>query len=152
MVTFRQMRVRFKGEGFHGHHLIPRQVAEQRYFAPMFGGLKAAGLDLDNFMENGLHLPYPERLAEIFVLPVHRGGHPLYNAMVSEYVSRLVDLPITDALQAVRLLQLNLRSGLRSSGSAGKISIRDPMSVDLASDMDMLGLFADRRARIVRIP
>lgn len=151
MVSFRQMRSRFKVDGFHCHHLIPRQVADHRHFAAMFGSLKAAGLNLDNFAENGTHLPYSEHFAEIFKLPLHRGGHPHYNSMVSAHIAKLIHLPIYDALSEVRMLQFNLRMGLRWSGSIVKTVPRHPMSTELATDMEILGLLADRRAKIVRI-
>jgi A nuclease family of the HNH/ENDO VII superfamily with conserved AHH len=138
-------------DGFHAHHLIPKQVARHRYFAQFMADLKNVGLNLDDFERNGIYLPYSERLGEIFQLPVHRGAHPLYNAMVSHHVAGLMHLPIEDAAVAIRMLQLQLRAGLRSADSTPTELARNPMSTGLQADMDIIGLLGDRRARIVRI-
>lgn len=151
MVSFRQMRSRVGVDGFHSHHLIPKQVAAHRHFAQFIGNLRAKGLELDDFGENGMHLPYSERMAEVFQLPVHRGAHPQYNAMVSYHVAKLMSLPTYDALLGIRLLQVNLRIGLRCSGYSLASQPRNPMCIDLENDMDAIGLLGDRRARILRL-
>lgn len=152
MTSFRQVRKRVKVDGFHAHHLIPKQVSEHRHFAKFIASLRESGLNLDNFEENGMLLPNSAQLAGIFELPMHRGGHPLYNAMVSHHVARLMHLPTFDALLAMQLLQVNLRAGLRFSGSTPINSVRNPMSVGLEADMELIGLLGHRRAGIVRIP
>lgn len=143
--------MRTNGDGFHAHHLIPKQVAGRRYFAQFMIDLKCAGLNPDDFEGNGIYLPYSERLGEIFQLPVHRGAHPLYNAMVSHHVAGLMHFPVDDAVLAMRMLQQQLRAGLRSSDAPRPELVRNPMSSGLEADMDIIGLLGDRRARIVRI-
>lgn len=151
MVSFRQMRMRTNVDGFHAHHLIPKQVARHRYFAQFIVDLRRAGLNLDDFEGNGIYFPYSERLGEIFQLPVHRGAHPQYNAMVSHHVAGMMHLPIEAALPAMRMLQQQLRGGLRSADTSREELTRNPMSTGLEADMDIIGLLGDRRARIVRI-
>lgn len=151
MVTFRHVRERTRVTGFHAHHLIPKQIADYRYFAPFFVPLLSAGLNLDNFVENGMLLPHTESLGELFELPVHRGPHPQYTAMVSHHIASLMHLSTHDALHAIAALQCSLRAGLRRAGSGHINIVRSPMFNDVHADMDAIGLMGDRRARIIRI-
>lgn len=151
MVSFRQMRGKVRIGGFHAHHLIPKQISEHRHFAQFIGNLRGAGLDLDDFEENGMHLPCTQQLAEIFQLPVHRGAHPRYNALVADQVGKLENLPIHDALLGIRSLQCSLRSGLRYAGPEMIQGLRNPMASEFERDLDSIGLLSDRRARIVRV-
>jgi A nuclease family of the HNH/ENDO VII superfamily with conserved AHH len=124
MLTFREMRRRFKLDGFHAHHVIPIKVIEKRAFASFFGQLRAAGFDPDDFGNNGMHLPCTEIQAAAFKLPLHRGPHPRYNEMVALRIAAFERLHVQDALHEVAMLQHSLKWGLRNA----TLHPRDPFS------------------------
>ena len=104
------------------HHLLPRQLLGQRFLGPM---LAATGAErgFDDFRRNGLLLPATGRSAMRLRLPLHRGPHGRYNAMVAERVGRIERewsqrrrrMPVSataDALMRLELLQRALRRRL----------------------------------------
>jgi hypothetical protein len=122
MLTFHQMRRRFRLNGFHGYHLIPIEVMDMQAFAQLFGRLRTAGFDPNDFGNNGMYLPCIEVQAAAFNLPLHRGPHPRYNGMVAERIATFERLHVQDALHQMSQLQQSLKSGLRGSQNL----IRDP--------------------------
>jgi hypothetical protein len=122
MLTFHQMRRRFRLNGFHGHHLIPIEVMDMQAFAQLFGRMRTAGFDPNDFGDNGMHLPCTETQAAAFNLPLHRGPHPRYNEMVAERIVTFERLHVQDALNEILKFQQSLKSGLRGS----KDLARDP--------------------------
>jgi A nuclease family of the HNH/ENDO VII superfamily with conserved AHH len=115
MPTFRDIRMRFRIKGFQCHHLFPTQVIENRVFSKFFADLGALGFDAQDFETNGMHLPCIEAQAVAFRKPMHRGGHPIYNQVVAEHISKLARLPASDGYIEIRLLQRVLRKGLSRS-------------------------------------
>lgn len=112
MLSFRDMRTRFRIDGFQCHHLVPTQVIEKPAFAKFFADLRRLGFDPQNFEANGMHLPCTEQTALIFDKPLHRGPHPLYNQMVSEHVSMLARMSPVDGYIHMGMLQRRLRKSL----------------------------------------
>ena len=70
--------------GLQRHHLIPCSLPERRCFAPLFAALPPAEAGLDDFRRNGMLLPASEVAAVRMGLPLHRGPHRDYTAMVAE--------------------------------------------------------------------
>jgi hypothetical protein len=113
MLTFREVKKRYRIEGFHCHHLISMAVTERRSFAYFFGKVRAEGFDANDFSRNGMHLPCCEKRAQAFGLPLHRGGHPRYDEFVAEKVALMVELSPRDACNELSRLQETLRRSLR---------------------------------------
>jgi hypothetical protein len=105
------------------HHLLPRQLAGRRSFARLFGSLDPRRLGIDDFRRNGVLLPARDEAALRLGLPLHRGPHRAYNAMVTERVGQIEARWATehpraplgaseDALFRLALLQRALRRRL----------------------------------------
>lgn len=114
-------------------------------------GLKRIGFD--DFRRNGLLLPATEHTAQILGLPLHRGPHRTYNAMVLERVGRIearwsrervrgTDVALDEALFRLTLLQKALRRRLLTpQGKAVVLNRHDP--IVLRSDFADLDAMAD---------
>jgi len=105
------------------HHLLPRQLIFQRSFAPMFCALGREAVGFEDFRRNGMLLPASEEAAARIGLPLHRGPHRSYNAMVAERIgqieagwsARRLSAPeqaCSEAGMRLRLLQSALRRRL----------------------------------------
>ena len=75
--------------GMQRHHLLPRQLLTARCFEGLFNRLGPERVGFDDFRRNGLLLPCTERAVMGFRLPLHRGPHGRYNAMVFERVGQI---------------------------------------------------------------
>lgn len=150
MTSFRAVRSKCNLEGFHGHHLISCQVVEARSFARFFGSLRSEGFEPDNFETNGIHLPSTEVNAMAFALPMHRGPHLRYNAMVAHHIAALERLTPREALHQIHLLQIELRDGLRmhQRSLVDLVSFTD--QPHLIREFDTIEQIADRLAFIPR--
>jgi hypothetical protein len=124
--------------GLQRHHLLPRQLVQARCFGPLFAELGRERVGFDDFRANGLLLPASEAAALRIGLPLHRGPHRDYNAMVIERVgeveaqwSRLrLRAPEIAHLEAVRRLgqlQRDLRRRLLDPGRRLRLNRRDPL-------------------------
>ena len=71
------------------HHLLPRQLLGCSAFARMFAALGLKRMGFDDFRRNGLLLPSSEEAVERVRLPLHRGPHNSYNAMVEQRVGQI---------------------------------------------------------------
>lgn len=71
------------------HHLLPRQALSHRGLACMLRALGDAGVGFHDFRRNGILLPGRTRAALRLGLPLHRGPHRDYNAMVLERLGRI---------------------------------------------------------------
>lgn len=121
------------------HHLLPRQLLGQRAFGRMFGAVNARGLGFDDFRRNGVLLPARVEAARRLGLPLHRGPHRDYNAMVTERVgqieagwaSRRPRAPASageEALFRLHLLQRALRRRLLAPpGARLRLNRHDPL-------------------------
>ncbi|WP_226700538.1 AHH domain-containing protein [Qipengyuania gaetbuli] len=132
------------------HHLLPRQLLNRDCFGSMFAALGRERIGFDDFRINGLLLPASEHAARRTALPLHRGPHRDYNAMVIERVGcveeawaekRRFDAEIAarDALQRLQLLQKALRRRLLDEARPLLLNRRDPVAADLDfSDLDAI--------------
>ena len=71
------------------HHLLPRQLLSQRCFDLLFDAIGCERIGYHDFRANGLLLPCEDRAAARIGLPLHRGPHRSYNAMVIERVGQI---------------------------------------------------------------
>lgn len=117
----------FRGNGetgFQRHHLIPVNIIDQPVFKGLFDGAQRVGFDPHNFLCNGCLLPGTENLVIRTGLPLHRGPHPHYDALVSECLSVIWGNLVAHKMlsdiglfQRVSTLQDTLRRALRSDAS-----------------------------------
>ncbi len=114
-------------QGVQRHHLLPRQLLTKPCFAPMLDTIGRKRMGFDDFRSNGLLLPSSEISAMRIGLPLHRGPHRDYNAMVIERVGqvegrwsemrlRAPEIAHDEALLRLHLLQRALRRRLLASG------------------------------------
>lgn len=140
--------------GLQRHHLLPREVLGARPFAALFRALDPRCVGFDDFRRNGLLLPATCEAAVMLALPLHRGPHPVYTAMVMERVGAVerdwsarcgaaAGAARADALFRLALLQRALRRGLlRHHAPVPALNRRDPaLQADLFADLDAM---ADR--------
>lgn len=71
------------------HHLLPWQLLSARCFSALFEAVGRERLGFDDFRRNGLLLPAQDSAAVQLGLPLHRGPHAAYNAMVAERVGQI---------------------------------------------------------------
>jgi hypothetical protein len=120
------------------HHLLPRQLLSTRCFASLFERLGRERVGFDDFRRNGLLLPCTERAAMRFGLPLHRGPHRDYNALVFERVGqieggwaarrwRAPEGALEEALMRLALLQRALRRRLLADRSRLLLNRTDPL-------------------------
>jgi hypothetical protein len=124
--------------GMQRHHLLPRQLLTVPCFGAMFDRLGRERVGFDDFRRNGLLLPCTDRAALGFGLPLHRGPHWDYNAMVCERVGgiesgwarRCVHRPddaLEEALMRLGLLQRALRRRLLAERRRLRLNRADPL-------------------------
>lgn len=71
------------------HHVLPRQILLQAGLRAMIDRLGEGPLGFHDFRRNGLLLPATEGAAIRTGLPLHRGPHGHYNALVLERVGQV---------------------------------------------------------------
>lgn len=109
--------------GLQRHHLLPRQLLGQRCFGPLFHAIGRERVGFEDFRSNGLLLPARDEAALRIGLPMHRGPHRDYNAMVIERVGQVEgdwsalrrkapEIALDQALMRLELLQRALRRRL----------------------------------------
>ena len=64
------------------HHLLPVALFRRKQFRQFFIDLMAVGFEFDDFPTNGVLLPTTEAETLRCGLPLHRGPHPRYNALI----------------------------------------------------------------------
>jgi A nuclease family of the HNH/ENDO VII superfamily with conserved AHH len=110
------------------HHLLPRQLMIQRSLAPMLDMVGRDRVGFADFRRNGVLLPANEEAAARVGLPLHRGPHRRYNAMVAERIGQIeagwavrrCQSPVSaldEASMRLRLLQMALRRRLLRPGT-----------------------------------
>lgn len=120
------------------HHLLPRQLLSRRCFGRMFDTIGLRRSAFDNFRANGLLLPATEEGAIRLGLPLHRGPHRDYSAMVIERVGCIEQgwaqrcghdpqSAIEEALQGLALLQSRLREQLLAERNRLRLNRKDPL-------------------------
>jgi hypothetical protein len=124
--------------GMQRHHLLPRQLLSARCFARLFGRFEPEQIGFDDFRRNGLLLPCTEGAAVRIGLPLHRGPHRNYNAIVFERVgqieagwqARRSQAPsdaLEEALMRLALLQQGLRRRLLADRRRLLLNRADPL-------------------------
>jgi len=109
--------------GLQRHHLLPRQLLTEPVFGPLFATVGRDRIGFDDFRSNGLLLPGNATTALRIGLPLHRGPHHGYTALVVERVGHIerswsalhLRAPLVaeiEAVQRLRLLQQALRRRL----------------------------------------
>ena len=120
------------------HHLLPRQLVQRRCFGPLFDEVGRDRVGFDDFRANGLLLPAREAAALKVGLPLHRGPHRDYNAMVLERVGeieeawsalrlRAPEVAHAEAVRQLRALQGSLRRRLLDPGRRLRLNRHDPL-------------------------
>lgn len=131
--------------GLQRHHILPRQILFQPCFQPLLRSLGRERLNFDDFRHNGLLLPANDHAVVRIGLPLHRGPHRDYNAMVIERVGqiegtwaatrlRAPEVALHDALERLTLLQRALRRRLLDQQRRLRLNRNDPLGqgVDFA--------------------
>jgi hypothetical protein len=129
--------------GVQRHHLLPCQLLSKRCFAPLLDTIGRERIGFDDFRSNGLLLPASSESALRMRLPLHRGPHRDYNAMVTERVGqiegdwarlRLIapEIALDQALMRLGLLQRALRRRLlQPERAAMRLNRNDPLGTGL---------------------
>ena len=124
--------------GLQRHHLLPRQLLTSRAFTPMLDALGRAHVDFEDFRRNGLLLPANDRAVLKIGLPLHRGPHRDYNAMVIERVGQIEavwsatrpkapEIALAVAYERLELLQRALRRRLLDQQRRLRLNRKDPL-------------------------
>ena len=139
--------------GMQRHHLLPCQLLSRRCFGPLFAAIGPERVGFDDFRSNGLLLPASGESALRLRLPLHRGPHGSYNAMVAERVgqiegdwsrvrARAPEVALDQAAMRLDLLKRALRRRLLSpSGAQVRLNRADPLGSGL--DFSELDAMAD---------
>jgi hypothetical protein len=141
------------------HHLLPRQLLSLPCFRAMFAALGYEGIGFDDFRRNGLLLPAREEAVRRLALPLHRGPHRDYNAMVIDKVGgiegrwaqarkRCPDAAGWEALGNLARLQGELRLGLLNEREPFRLNRRDPLMRQV--DFTCLDTLAEELWRMVQ--
>ncbi|MBX7457653.1 AHH domain-containing protein [Qipengyuania sp. 1NDH17] len=126
--------------GLQKHHLLPRQLLTRRCFSRLFSEVGREALGFDDFRRNGILLPARDEAVWRTLLPLHRGPHRDYNAMVIERVGiiegrwshrkKLCSQQAgEEALLRLGLLQSALRKRLLDQSRKLVLNRRDPALV-----------------------
>jgi len=125
------------------HHLLPCQLLSARCFGPLLDTIGRERLGFDDFRSNGLLLPASGESALRLRLPLHRGPHRDYNAMVAERVGQIEsewarlrpvapEIALDQALMRFGLLQRALRRRLlEPERRRMRLSRHDPLGTGL---------------------
>lgn len=123
--------------GLQRHHILPRQMLSRRCFGAMFDCVGRPDVGFDDFRRNGILLPARDEAVWRTLLPLHRGPHRDYNAMVMERVGQIEGCwarkrihdpwrAREDALMRLGLLQKALRRRLLDQSRPLLLNARDP--------------------------
>lgn len=136
------------------HHLLPCQLLSRASFGRLFAAVLAERAGFHDFRRNGLLLPARGAAAKRMGLPLHRGPHRHYNAVVIERVGQIEkrwtaaaparpDSAGEEALFRLRLLQSALRRRLLDPpGSRMILNRHDPIGTGF--DFAELDAMAER--------
>ena len=131
------------------HHLLPCQLLSLSCFSRILDAVGRERVGFNDFRRNGLLLPAKEEAVRRLSLPLHRGPHRDYNAMVIDRVGqieqrwsrdRMIDSNAANnnAGTQIALLQRDLRRRLLDQRTPFRLSRKDP----LGSGIDFSGLDA----------
>lgn len=135
--------------GLQRHHLLPRQLLGKRCFAGLIETVGRERIGFDDFRTNGLLLPARDSAALRMGLPLHRGPHRDYNAMVIERVGqievtwsslrpRAPEIAAGQAVMRFDLLQRALRRRLLQAQRRLALNRRDPLTSSGFAELDAM--------------
>ena len=124
--------------GLQRHHLLPRQLLSNRSFDAMFDRIGPDRVRFDDFRANGMLLPATEQATLRTGMPLHRGPHYRYNAVVIARVGRIEERwsqakrrnpesALIEALMRLHLLQNALRRQLLAERRRVLLNRNDPL-------------------------
>jgi len=136
--------------GLQRHHLLPHQLRSKRCFGALFHEIGREWPGFDDFRRNGMLLPASDAAALRTGLPLHRGPHRNYSAMVIERVGRVEadwsnlrrrapQAAHDEAVASLQLLQRALRRRLLDPG-LNRLALN--RFAPLGHDVDFSGLDA----------
>ncbi len=124
--------------GYQRHHLIPVNIIGRRAFESLFGSVSTVGFDPRDFLSNGLLLPATDEIALATGMPLHRGPHRHYDALVAEYLGEISNdtrcgtvMPGIPAFRRLSELQGTLRRAL-CNGATPMLNRNDPRATTTA--------------------
>ena len=79
----------YQPPGYQRHHLIPVNIMRSPAFAKLFGLIAQAGFNPHCFLNNGFLLPATEDKSSQTGLPLHRGPHRVYGALIAECLNMI---------------------------------------------------------------
>ncbi len=135
------------------HHLLPCELMRRNAFVHLFDAIGSEQIGFDDFRSNGLLLPSRDASAMRLGLPLHRGPHRSYNAVVMERIGtieagwsrRRGRMPLEardEAAMRIGLLQRALRRRLLDTRARGfALNRKDPRWA--ASDFTELDAMAE---------
>ena len=123
--------------GLQRHHLLPRQLLSRKCFTRLLQHVGRNEIGFDDFRRNGILLPAREEAVRRTLLPLHRGPHRDYNAMVIERMGCIESCwafernrcPVKARAEAVRqigVLQNALRRRLLDQARPILLNRREP--------------------------
>jgi hypothetical protein len=136
------------------HHLLPCELLSRSCFRALFEAVGRDRLGFHDFRRNGLLLPSSGEAAVRMALPLHRGPHRAYSALVAERVGQIEGTWSTlrskapeqardQAFMRLALLQSALRRRLLHSDRPRlRLNRRDPLGAAL--DFTELDAMAER--------
>lgn len=125
--------------GLQRHHLLPRQIFNERCFSALIDAIGRERVGFDDFRTNGLLLPATDDAAIRMRLPLHRGPHRTYNTMVIQRLGqieagwsrqrlRAPEVAVEQAVMRLHLLQRALRRRLLAPDRPRmRLNHRDPL-------------------------
>lgn len=128
--------------GLQRHHLLPKQLLNQRCFGSFFSEIGRQSVGFDDFRANGLLLPANESTAVRKGMPLHRGPHRRYNEVViarigaielnwSQAMLRQPQQARMEAIERLRLLQTALRRLLLQRRRVIILNRKDPIGTGI---------------------
>jgi hypothetical protein len=128
----------YRQKGFQRHHVIPVNVIGSGVFAGLFALITHVGFSPHSFVANGLLLPSTENMAMQTGLPLHRGPHRQYDALIAEGLNMVWEGmrqgPMPDNVTVLRLLSEfvgHVRRTLQNDGAL-LLNRYDPRVTNLA--------------------
>ena len=116
--------------GFQRHHLIPLEIVRKPHFRDLFNTVRSKGFNPNDFRTNGMWLPATEELAVEYGLAMHRGPHPQYSELVSDWIAQLARAQLRHPVELnhlLLLLQRRLRKFLTNRPSYFLLNRNDPL-------------------------
>jgi hypothetical protein len=116
--------------GFQRHHLIPLEIVRKPHFRDLFNTVRSKGFNPNDFRTNGMWLPATEELTVEYGLAMHRGPHPQYSELVSDWIAQLARAQLRHPVELnhlLLLLQRRLRKFLTNRPSYFLLNRNDPL-------------------------